>query len=69
MRLHEVEQAADGEEGIRKIHQGSFDFIICDIKMPKVSGLDVLASVIESSWNVPVIMISVPARWTRRFRR
>ena len=55
---YEVEQAADGEEGIRKIHQGSFDFIICDIKMPKVSGLDVLASVIESSPNVPVIMIS-----------
>ena len=55
---YEVEQAADGEEGIRKIHQGSFDFIICDIKMPKVSGLEVLASVIESSPNVPVIMIS-----------
>jgi DNA-binding NtrC family response regulator len=36
----------------------SFDFVICDIKMPKVSGLDVLASVIESSPNIPVIMIS-----------
>ena len=55
---YQVEQAADGEEGIQKVHQGHFDFVICDIKMPKVSGLDVLASIIESSPNIPVIMIS-----------
>ncbi|MDY0095220.1 MAG: sigma-54 dependent transcriptional regulator [Candidatus Vecturithrix sp.] len=55
---YEVETASNGAEGIAKIHSNHFDFVICDIKMPKVSGLDVLASVIESSPNIPVIMIS-----------
>ena len=55
---YEVEAASNGMEGIKKVHSSHFDFVICDIKMPKVSGLDVLASVIESSPNIPVIMIS-----------
>ncbi len=55
---YEVELACDGLEGIEKVHQSHFDFVICDIKMPKASGLEVLASVIESSPNIPVIMIS-----------
>ena len=53
-----VEQARDGGEGIEKIKHGQFDFIICDIKMPKVSGLEVLKFVMESAPNIPVIMIS-----------
>jgi two-component system response regulator AtoC len=53
-----VELACNGSEGIEKINQNQFDFILCDIKMPKVSGLDVLAFVMESSPNTPVIMIS-----------
>ncbi len=55
---YDVELASDGEEGVEKVHQLHFDFVICDIKMPKISGLQVLASVIESSPNIPVIMIS-----------
>ena len=55
---YEVEAASNGMEGIEKVHHSHFDFVICDIKMPKVSGLDVLASVIESSPNIPMIMIS-----------
>lgn len=55
---YKVELASNGTEGIEKIQQSHFDFVICDVKMPKVSGLDVLVSVIESSPNIPVIMIS-----------
>ncbi len=55
---YEVELACEGNEGIEKINQNQFDFIICDIKMPKVSGLEVLAFVMESSPNIPIIMIS-----------
>lgn len=53
-----VELACDGKEGIEKITQNQFDFIICDVKMPKISGLEVLAFVMESSPNIPVIVIS-----------
>jgi two-component system response regulator AtoC len=55
---YEVELACNGSEGIEKINQTQFDFIICDVKMPKVTGLNVLAFVMESSPNIPVIMIS-----------
>lgn len=55
---YEVETASNGTEGIEKVQNNHFDFVICDIKMPKVSGLDVLASIVESSPNIPVIMIS-----------
>lgn len=55
---YEVDLACDGKEGIEKINQIPFDFIICDVKMPRVSGLEVLAFVMESSPNIPVIMIS-----------
>lgn len=39
---HEVDEAGDGEEGFRKLEQGSFDLCLCDIKMPKMDGLEVL---------------------------
>ncbi len=55
---YEVDLASSGIEGIEKVHHTHFDFVICDVKMPRVSGLEVLASVIESSPNIPVIMIS-----------
>ena len=55
---YEVELANDGAEGIEKIRSNHFDFVISDIKMPKMSGLEVLTSVIESSPNIPVIIIS-----------
>jgi len=55
---YEVELAGNGLEGLEKIQQNQFDFVICDIKMPNLSGLEVLSSIIESSPNIPVIMIS-----------
>jgi two-component system nitrogen regulation response regulator NtrX len=53
-----VEEASDGEEGLRKFTAGSFDVVLCDIKMPKVDGIEFLQKVIESNSEVPVIMIS-----------
>ncbi|MBD3307470.1 response regulator [candidate division KSB3 bacterium] len=55
---YEVELASNGAEGIEKVHAEHFDFVICDIRMPKANGLEVLASVTESSPHTPVIMIS-----------
>jgi two-component system nitrogen regulation response regulator NtrX len=41
-KSHEVDEAADGIEGYKKIEQGLYDLCICDIKMPKMDGLEVL---------------------------
>jgi two-component system nitrogen regulation response regulator NtrX len=53
-----VEEASDGEEGLKKFTTSSFDVVLCDIKMPKLDGIEFLQKVIESNSEVPVIMIS-----------
>ncbi len=53
-----VEEAADGEEGIKKIKENNYDCILCDIKMPKKDGLEVLQFAKEEKPDVPFIVIS-----------
>lgn len=53
-----VEEAADGEEGLKKFQAGSFDVVLCDIKMPKLDGIEFLQKVMETGTDTPVIMIS-----------
>jgi two-component system nitrogen regulation response regulator NtrX len=54
----EVDEAADGAEGIKKAESGNFDLILCDIKMPKMDGIEVLAKLQEVNADIPVVMIS-----------
>jgi DNA-binding NtrC family response regulator len=53
-----VEEAADGEEGFRKFSAGGFDLVLCDIKMPKMDGMEFLQKAMEAHPETPVIMIS-----------
>lgn len=53
-----IEEATDGAEGIDKIKSGKYDLIMCDIKMPKVDGLEVLEKAINSGIDTPMVMIS-----------
>lgn len=55
---YKIEEAADGEEGLRLALEKSFDVILCDIKMPKMDGLDVLEKLKEQKPDIPMIMIS-----------
>jgi DNA-binding NtrC family response regulator len=53
-----VEEAADGEEAIKKIKDNTYDCILCDIKMPKKDGLEVLQVAKEEKPDTPFIVIS-----------
>ncbi len=53
-----VDEATDGEEGFKKFSAGSYDVVLCDIKMPKMDGIEFLQKIMESGTEVPVIMIS-----------
>jgi two-component system nitrogen regulation response regulator NtrX len=53
-----VDEAGDGEEGLKKFAAGGFDVILCDIKMPKVDGIEFLQKVMDAGTDIPVIMIS-----------
>lgn len=55
---HDVQEAADGVEGLKKLEQDSFDLCLCDIKMPKMDGLEVLEQAKESGMTTNFIIIS-----------
>ncbi len=54
----QVSEAKDGEEGLEMLRQKSYDLTLCDIKMPKMDGLDVLNKAMEEGIDTPFIMIS-----------
>ena len=43
-----VEEAAEGSEALRMIEEKNFDAILCDIKMPKMDGIEVLEKIIQN---------------------
>jgi len=53
-----IDEAADGAEGIKKIKENNYDCILCDIKMPKMDGLEVLEQTRELKPDIPFIVIS-----------
>jgi two-component system, NtrC family, nitrogen regulation response regulator NtrX len=54
----EVELAENGMEGLEKFEAGSFDVVLCDIKMPEMDGMEVLEKIFETGKDVQVIMIT-----------
>lgn len=55
---YKIEEAADGEEGLKKFKDKNYDLVLCDIKMPKLDGIEFLQKAGEINADVPVIMIS-----------
>ncbi|WOK04602.1 sigma-54 dependent transcriptional regulator [Imperialibacter roseus] len=53
-----IDEAKDGEEGLEMLKQGSYDLVLCDIKMPKMDGLELLHKAMEEGIDAPFIMIS-----------
>lgn len=53
-----TEEAADGAEGLAKIKEKNYDCILCDIKMPKVDGLEVLEKARVLKPDIPFVVIS-----------
>ena len=56
--LFEVHEAFDGKDGVKKIIENKFNLILCDIKMPKMDGMEVLKKVNLKKISVPFIMLT-----------
>jgi DNA-binding NtrC family response regulator len=54
----EVDEAEDGKEGLEKAKNSFYDVIFCDIKMPKMDGMEVLENLQKEKVDSPIIMIS-----------
>ncbi len=55
---YEVSEAKNGEEGLKMLNKEKFDVALCDIKMPKMDGLEVLEKSVEQGIDTQFIMIS-----------
>ncbi|MBK8711951.1 MAG: sigma-54-dependent Fis family transcriptional regulator [Niastella sp.] len=55
---YKIDEAADGEEGLKKINDKEYDIILCDIKMPKLDGMEFLEKAKLLYPDTPIIMIS-----------
>ncbi len=53
-----VEEASDGEKGLKMLLSNNFDIVLCDIRMPKMDGMEVLEKATKSGVDTPFIMIS-----------
>ncbi|WP_462252992.1 sigma-54-dependent transcriptional regulator [Ferruginibacter sp.] len=55
---YKIDEASDGEEGLKRFSEKAYDIVLCDIKMPKLDGIEFLEKAKEINGEVPVIMIS-----------
>ncbi len=55
---YDVSKAADAVEGLREARAGRFDLVLCDVRMPRQSGLEVLPDLILAQPDATVLMMS-----------
>lgn len=55
---YKITEAGDGEEGFARFSEKAFDLVLCDIKMPKMDGIEFLEKAKSVNPDIPIIMIS-----------
>ncbi len=55
---YKIDEAADGDEGLKKFREKNYDIVLCDIKMPKLDGIEFLERAGEINNETPIIIIS-----------
>lgn len=55
---HDVIEAKDGKEGVRRFRAEQPDLVVCDIVMPNQEGIETICEMRESAPDIPIIAIS-----------
>ena len=55
---YEITEAVDGKQGLDLLFKRQFDLVLCDIKMPKMDGIEVLKKANDEMLNIPFIMLT-----------
>lgn len=61
---HVVDTAPDGASALARFDQGSYDVVIQDLKMPGMSGIELLRALLERDPTLPVILITAFSTWS-----
>ena len=54
----EIHEASDGKKGLELIKNDFYDLVLCDIKMPKVDGIELLQRTRKTNSTIPFIMLT-----------
>ena len=54
----EIYEASDGKKGLESISKENFDLVLCDIKMPKIDGIELLQRTRKKNSSLPFIMLT-----------
>ena len=57
-RQYEITEAIDGKKGFDLLQKGTFDLVLCDIKMPNMDGIEVLQKTNSKKISTPFIMLT-----------
>lgn len=59
-----VDEAEDGQEALKKLRAGAFDFVVSDINMPNMNGFDLLRQIRtdDALKSLPVLMVTAEAK-------
>jgi CheY-like chemotaxis protein len=60
-----VEQAHDGLEAFQKLEDKTFDVVVSDIRMPGLSGFDLVGRILERFTGMPIVLITADPRARR----
>ncbi len=55
---YEITEAENGKQGLSKLEKNAFDLVLCDIKMPKMDGIEVLQAAKTKGIYIPFIMLT-----------
>lgn len=55
---YKIDDAENGEDALKRLKEKNYDVVLCDIKMPKMDGIEFLEKAREARPDVPIIMIS-----------
>ncbi len=64
---HEVDLAEDGPKGLEMFSSNSYDIVLCDIKMAKMDGIEVLTAILGKDRQIPVILNTAYPQYQKNF--
>ncbi|MBK8229354.1 MAG: response regulator [Candidatus Eisenbacteria bacterium] len=65
IQISDVDQVGDGDEAVTAVSKASYDLVLMDWNMPKMTGIDALKTMRAQGSTVPVIMVTTEAEKSR----